>query len=670
MLDLTAREIRRFSDVDGRDAAAAAALLVAVPLFVWLDPPRLWAIGWGLAAALLLGIQLQRELETSRNSLLAGAALGTLAHAILHAGLGSAAAVGLTTLAIVASGTLLGRRALAACATVTLAALLLDADAWNVRVARVVLTAAAIILGALAASRDSVQLPAFQRALRRESRLLTNGSASMAPDRVEADAARSIEASVRATVDLARRVSSSTELFVVTLDGDDRPAPVRAASVADFASALAPRDGLVGELRRAPRFTHAAGTGPTSIPWRKANDATRHIAGVGIHDEGLLVGAIFADRLASEPAFGERDLDALECASRLIAGSLRAERMLLRALRDGAEYSVFLDAAGRLGEALTLEDVCRCLLELVRRFGSVETLALTVRDAVTGEHTIAFAEGPHADRLRDVRFPPDDGLVSLASARGHALPYSGRASAGSPPLFDGDAGSFTDAALLVLPIIVGHDVLGTVVLASRELEAYTGREREPMERVARYASPAIANALAFHKALHQATVDGMTGLLNHRTFRERAGLAIDRAERSGRPCAVIMLDIDHFKRVNDTWGHAMGDTVLIAVAEQLRAQLRKTDLGGRYGGEEFAILLEDTPIESAAALADRIREAVKAMVFETPTGPHRVTLSLGVAVWPTHGERIDTLVETADEALYRAKKGGRDRVVRADHAAG
>lgn len=159
-----------------------------------------------------------------------------------------------------------------------------------------------------------------------------------------------------------------------------------------------------------------------------------------------------------------------------------------------------------------------------------------------------------------------------------------------------------------------------------------------------------------------ATIDGLTGLFNRRWLNEVLPRQVRRSEIQGEPLSLIMVDVDHFKRFNDTWGHQAGDFVLFVVAHTLRQRFRPTDLVARYGGEEFLVVLPDTRERSAVHAANRVREAVKTAPLkmneiELPS----VTVSLGVAE-RSAGQTLDELIGAADQALYRAKRGGRDRV--------
>ena len=167
-----------------------------------------------------------------------------------------------------------------------------------------------------------------------------------------------------------------------------------------------------------------------------------------------------------------------------------------------------------------------------------------------------------------------------------------------------------------------------------------------------------------------ASTDAKTDVLNTSGWYREAESAIERTAKSGAYCvAVLMIDLDHFKRINDRHGHLAGDTVLRRVAQTISAQVRSTDVVGRFGGEEFVVLVPRASTEEITAIAERIRRAVDELVIEIPAGPPvtGVSVSVGVAVTATRGP-VDELLHSADEAMYRAKQRGRNRVAVANAA--
>jgi len=166
--------------------------------------------------------------------------------------------------------------------------------------------------------------------------------------------------------------------------------------------------------------------------------------------------------------------------------------------------------------------------------------------------------------------------------------------------------------------------------------------------------------VAKNEAERIARIDILTGIYNRRAFYEMAPKYIAAAKRSNRPLSVVMLDIDHFKSINDTYGHAVGDIVLVSIANMIKHEIRESDIVGRLGGEEFVILLPDSDRDGAFKIVERLRQKVQSMNF--PGYDFNVTSSFGIVLNTAH-ESIDRLLKNADSALYDAKNRGRNQTI-------
>jgi diguanylate cyclase (GGDEF)-like protein len=221
---------------------------------------------------------------------------------------------------------------------------------------------------------------------------------------------------------------------------------------------------------------------------------------------------------------------------------------------------------------------------------------------------------------------------------------------------------------------LGHPLSGTepgevigLLSVVREGEPFSDRDRELLSYLAATASVSIQN-VGLHEAVQrQAVTDELTGLYNHRRFQEAMAAETERAKRFDQPMSLVMLDIDNFKRVNDTYGHQQGDRVLAEVARVLRESSREIDAPARYGGEELAVVLPQTDIEGAYQLAERVRQEVAALDIPLMegSGAISVTASLGVASLPVNAQDGGGLIAAADAALYEAKHAGKNKTVRA-----
>lgn len=226
-------------------------------------------------------------------------------------------------------------------------------------------------------------------------------------------------------------------------------------------------------------------------------------------------------------------------------------------------------------------------------------------------------------------------------------------------------------ATICIPMASQGEVLGVLHLAIRGIDLHHpdiwGESVEQLAgAVAEQIGLAITNLRLRETLRHQSIRDPLTGLFNRRYMEESLVRELQRASRGGIPVAVIMLDLDHFKRFNDSFGHAAGDALMRALATVLQKGIRAEDIACRYGGEEFALILPGAPVHIAHARAEGIRQAAARLSVEHQgTSLGAVTLSLGVAVFPDHGATGEKVLKAADAALYRAKAEGRDRVVTA-----
>jgi diguanylate cyclase (GGDEF)-like protein len=155
--------------------------------------------------------------------------------------------------------------------------------------------------------------------------------------------------------------------------------------------------------------------------------------------------------------------------------------------------------------------------------------------------------------------------------------------------------------------------------------------------------------------------DELTGVLNMRAFNELSERASHQAERYARPYSVMMIDSDSLKHVNDTYGHETGNRLLKLTVQCIKDQLRETDIVARYGGDEFVVLLPETPCAGAVGVADRIRKRMESTPLPTRDGTTTVTVSIGIAGYPNHGADFDDVLEKADQAMYGSKSGGKNR---------
>ena len=224
------------------------------------------------------------------------------------------------------------------------------------------------------------------------------------------------------------------------------------------------------------------------------------------------------------------------------------------------------------------------------------------------------------------------------------------------------------ASRMSIPLISFGQILGVLTLHSAERDAFRESEWQSLESVADICANSIQNAHYVERVKQLAYLDGLTGIFNRRFLEMRIAEEIERARRYGTEMAVMMADIDQFKKLNDEFGHLLGDEVLRQVSSLFHQQVRKIDVVCRYGGEEFAILLTQTSAPQAMMVAEKLRRLVESWQF--PGVPRTVTISAGVSAYPAHGTTRDELIRAADNGLYAAKHSGRNLVHLAGAALG
>jgi len=357
------------------------------------------------------------------------------------------------------------------------------------------------------------------------------------------------------------------------------------------------------------------------------------------------------DFSARVPATGGDEFAALGEEFNKMARQLEARLEELAAERERVQSSM-----RRLGQAVGSNLDRDALLELVVQ---------TAVEGVGGEAGRATVRPSRDAPLEErVRVGSMNGLTdALREAEASAL-RSGRA----------EEATVGDGYALAHPLNGSDTREGVVGLVSvgRSGRAFTAGERDLFHYLATQAGVSMENVGLHETVARESVTDELTGLFNRRRFDEVLDTEVERAKRFGQPMALVLLDIDDFKQVNDTYGHQQGDIVLREVARVLRESCREIDEPARYGGEELAVVLPGTDLHGAYLLAERVRQGVEALRLPliVSDGEIRVTASLGVAALPESADDQDGLVAAADAAMYDAKRAGKNRAMRAqrDHS--
>jgi two-component system cell cycle response regulator len=483
---------------------------------------------------------------------------------------------------------------------------------------------------------------------------------------------KEIEGAVGAALEVAELALKTHSCGAFLLTSDDRSLKLydcRSASERVQREKFSAGEGILGGAlkRGVPVRMHSA-TGLKGVThYENGGPDVKALLAVPIVEQsGLCRGVLIADRLQPTP-FTEGEELLLQRIAGEVLRAIEVERVMnyIRKTRD--EKDRFYRAIEELNRAGNPDQVFLAVLEAARQLAGLDFCAVTLVSETEGKrsHRVVRMTGVTAQgkALEGKTFPDNNGLVANVVRYGAPLPGRDLKAMDRQVIFDDETQVRGLAALKIFPLTAGDRILGTLVAGSRKKAALDEDVIRMLGVLAIQAAQAVLRAQLFEQMEKMATTDGLTGLLNHRTFQSKADEALAQARRYGRKCSLILTDIDHFKSVNDTYGHPTGDQVLKGVARILRDKARDTDVVARYGGEEFVLVMPETDAKGAQAIAERIREAVKAEVFQTEMGPLRVTMSLGIATCPDNSTEKQALIDLADQCLYYAKRNGRNQTV-------
>ena len=323
------------------------------------------------------------------------------------------------------------------------------------------------------------------------------------------------------------------------------------------------------------------------------------------------------------------------------------------------EVYALYEIARTFGSSLDIEDTVSVLVNKVGHIVPFDLCAVYLYDEEKGYATAAHVAGRHAEALRGRAVAPGEGVVGFVLA-------NRRASFLLDPMLDFREVLLPEGyqfrSMVALPLMKDERVLGALVVYSSEPSRYNDDHLRLLDTVARLASDALSNAMSHAEAASNALTDTLTGLPNARAMYVRFEQEVARARRSGRPFQVVMLDLDEFKAVNDTFGHKTGDRMLREVGRIIGAQLREYDFLARYAGDEFVAIVQDLSTDQTNELRERIERAVSRFALHVRGDKHaRVGISVGSASYGVHGETLDQLLIAADEAMYSVKSLHRQR---------
>jgi diguanylate cyclase (GGDEF)-like protein len=401
-----------------------------------------------------------------------------------------------------------------------------------------------------------------------------------------------------------------------------------------------------------------ANADPRGVTIPGTDDVDESMLVVPMRYDEHVVGVIALSKLGLRQ-FDAGDLRLLAILADQAATALESARLLSRTERLTTELRWLLD----MGSDLTTSLDPRQVADLIARH---------VGAALGAEACTVSAWDPRAEQLLTLGYWPEGDRAELPPVfdlRGYPLTRRVlREKVSATVDVDDPAADAAEVALLrsqgfnslaMLPLVAKGESVGLVEIYTSASIEFDAPRLELARTMASEAAMALENARLYEATRELADHDQLTGFYNHRSVHERLGEELIRARRSRTPLAVLMIDLDGFKLVNDTFGHLFGDQVLAWTATQIRSSLRASDVAGRYGGDEFAIILPEADRAAAVATASRIRSAITEHPFESAErGPIPVGASIGVATYPVDGSTAPELLALADAAMYRVKREG------------
>ncbi len=335
--------------------------------------------------------------------------------------------------------------------------------------------------------------------------------------------------------------------------------------------------------------------------------------------------------------------------------------------RKVQQLQAFNDIGRTLAGTLDIHEVLALIMEKVKEVLRPGHWSLLLVDEARQDLVFEIAVGEGADRLKSMRLPLGEGVAGSVASTGEPLLVPDvRADPRFAARFD-DASGIVTGSLLAVPLRSKGRVLGVVELVNpRGGHPFDTGDQRTLEALADYAAIAIDNARAYERIRELTLRDEHTGLFNSRHLWIQLELEVARTARTGRPFSLIFVDLDHFKQVNDHFGHQAGSAVLLEVGELLRTCIRTIDVPVRYGGDEFVVLLPESDRAHARMVGERIRAAMEGALFLRSSGHGlTVTASFGLATCPDDGDTAEKVVQAADAAMYRVKGSTRNAVAAA-----
>lgn len=394
----------------------------------------------------------------------------------------------------------------------------------------------------------------------------------------------------------------------------------------------------------------------------------RHLAATPIRIEERIEGVFTFERHGT-PIDPDDDGRRLEALASFAASAVRKERLFADLQQSSMQISSLFEVGLAMSSEVSLQRLFEVVVDSASRICGAQRCSLMLIDHDGETMRIRAARGIPPEIVAKAEGKVGEGISGTVAAKGEALFIANIERDGSFSK-DNDDSKYNNASLICVPVLVHDKVVGVLNVNNKQGGiSFTENDLNLLTLLASQAAVAIDNAHRYQDLSEQAITDGLTGIYIRRHFDETLARAYRTGRATGRGFGLLMIDIDHFKSVNDNYGHQTGDEALRTVAGILRTLVRDEDCLARYGGEEFAIIISRANEKATRRIAERIRSTVESTPVETEAHTLHITVSVGGVVFGEHHKSPEAVVEEADQSLYRAKEGGRNRVVLATDGA-
>ncbi len=375
---------------------------------------------------------------------------------------------------------------------------------------------------------------------------------------------------------------------------------------------------------------------------------------IPIMDSTVATGLLTADSSRYQ-AFSEADKNTVQLFAKQLTRILERERVYMIIKRDISGLKILKEGGSNLAASLDIDVIIKKLCGVAETIVSSQVFFFLLDSQGFGlnHHTGVFTGEKKRFHFR--------GTIINFAIENKQRHYVSDTTAYKIPIMPFEVKNIR--SVIAIPMLTENKLLGLLVMLSDKLDFLDIFQVGLLEVLCNQASISIANAKLHAEIEKLATTDGLTGLYNHRRFQEDLSEEFKRLHRQSSPVSLILADIDYFKKVNDTYGHPVGDLVLKGVSKIIREEIRDIDMPARYGGEEFAVILPGTDAEGSKIIAERLRKAVMDTTFSADGKPLKVTISIGIASAPVDAKSKEDLLEKTDQALYHAKHNGRNQSV-------